>query len=509
MSGIGAIFSESRPLDQAAVTLTKMMDLIAHRGDPSLRVEMHGGSSFAIAAHRLPIYEADHTPQPATDEDHDIHAVLDGGIYNRVEIIGMLVEAGHVFTTGSDAEIVLRSYIQFGNDFAKLIDGTFSFIIVDNRNSIFLLGRDHVGGKPLYYVQHDGFLYAASEMKSLRSVGGEVLPVDPGTVFNGSLSLRYVTYDKSTPLQSPGLEAAKKMVHTLLDNAVQKRLPTDTPVCVMFSGGVDSAIVLHLAMKHHPNVTAISFGLPGSSDIAIAQRYCAENKIRHVIYTFTEDDLIAGIDDAVYYGEFFEKIDAIDSVIAHFGYYVANKLGFRFSICGEGSDEIFAGYDLFKDHPSPHELSLYRLNNLHRTDLQRVDRASMRYGVSVAVPFMDSALVKYVMSLDFSYKLSKGTEKFILREAFRNVLPSYIIGRPKMRMPDGSGVKNTLIDHIKALPAHCPDELTRQLGLIGISDLPSVYFARKYLSYNYPFPVRRFKEVGMDYSESGYFEFIS
>ncbi|WP_323835679.1 asparagine synthase C-terminal domain-containing protein [Photorhabdus africana] len=297
----------------------------------------------------------------------------------------------------------------------------------------------------------------------------EIKPVEPGSIFDGLTSEKYISYDTTIPASSDNVEQAKEKIYSLLDNAVRKRVDTDLPVSIMFSGGIDSTIVLYLAKKYHHDITAISFGLPGSKDIEIAQRYCTENNIKHIIYTFTQEELINNIQDAIYYGEFFEQIDAIDSTIAHFGYYIANRLGFKIALCGEGSDEIFAGYDLFKTYPDPHHLSLYRLNNLHRTDLQRVDRASMRNTVEARIPFMDSALVPYVLSLDFSYKLNNGIEKYILREAFRGKIPEYIIDRPKIRMPDGSGVKNTIIDYVKDIKCNLPRNMVDSLNSIGLT----------------------------------------
>jgi len=285
----------------------------------------------------------------------------------------------------------------------------FAFVIIDNDKNTFLIGRDHVGIKPLYYVQKDNIWYVASEMKSLLSLASDIQTLDPGSVFDGNSTHKYVDYWLHREVSNDTEDVARLKVRELLENAVKSQVDTDLPISVMFSGGLDSAVVLHLAKKYHPNVTAISFGLPGSSDIDIAKRFCSENNIRHIIYTFTEEDLIANIKETIYYSESFEKVDGIDSTIAHFGYYIANKLGFKVSLCGEGSDEIFYGYDLFKDYEDPADLSRYRLTNLHRTDLQRVDRASMRNTVEARVPFMNRSLVRYVLSLKDHLKLRNGT----------------------------------------------------------------------------------------------------
>lgn len=512
MCGIGAIFTSKK---EVALNLEQkigeMMTKIIHRGDQVNFNENLIGRQYALATNRLETIERNKAKQPVSDDECNVHAILDGQIYNCKEIRAELTSKGHYFKGTGDAEVVLRAFLEYGASFVAKLDGMFAFIIYDDSNSTFLIGRDHVGIKPLYYASSKDVWYMSSEMKALTSLGLEAQTLPPGSTFNGESTVRFVDYDRRIPIRADSFDLAVVTVRQLLDAAVKKSVDTDLPIAVMFSGGIDSSIVLNLAHQYHDNVTAITFGLHGSKDIEVAQRYCNENGIRQIVYTFTKQDLINNLDDAIYYGEFFEKIDAIDSAIAHLGYYIANKLGFKVSLCGEGSDEIFCGYDLFKEHPDPRELSFYRLNNLHRTDLQRVDRASMRNSVEARVLFMDSALIQYVLGLDVSYKIKNGIEKYVLREAFRDVLPSYIADRPKIRMPDGSGVKNTVIDYIQAMDqANVSSNINnKKLAELGIFDRPSLYIVQRYLSFNYPFPKARFKQVGKDYSEMGYFKFVS
>ncbi|MDE9442009.1 7-cyano-7-deazaguanine synthase [Xenorhabdus bovienii] len=510
MCGIAAIFTIKKILiEQLDNKLFSMIERIKHRGDLSRFNEHLVKEYVGLATNRLAIVERETATQPVSDEERDIHVILNGQIFNYKKIREKLIKRGHEFKGYGDAEVILKAYIEYDLEFVNMLDGMFAFVIYDNRKSKFLIGRDHVGIKPLYYAKKNDVWYVASEMKAFLALDVEVKTLEPGSLYDGNELYKYTRYDKSIEKSKDCYLVAKQKVRKLMEEAVESQVDTDLPVAVMFSGGIDSAIVLALANKYHSNVTAISFGLPGSDDIKISKKFCEENKIRQIIYTFTEQDLINDIDSAVYYGEFFEKIDSVDSIIANFGYFIANKLGFKVALCGEGSDEIFCGYDLFKTYPSIDELSLYRLNNLHRTDLQRVDRASMRNSVEARVPFMNNQVVRYALSLHESLKINNGVEKYILREAFRDFLPDYIIDRPKIRMPDGSGVKNILIDYVNSVDLQIPKDVLRMLESIGLNDKSSFYFANKYLNNGYHLPDERFKKLGKDYTASGYFDFIS
>ncbi len=184
----------------------------------------------------------------------------------------------------------------------------------------------------------------------------------------------------------------------------------------------------------------------------------------HVVSYLDRAELIGMVPAVVYGAEFFEPIDTMDTCVGWFAYRLAHEHGFKVALCGEGSDEVLAGYDLFKTHPDPDELMRYRVHNLHRTDLQRVDRSSMMNSIETRVPFMDRAVLEFGYTVPMEMKLRDGTEKWILREAFRGDLPPYIADRPKIRMPDGSGLKNTLVEYARQ-PAHVDEDLLHTLGV--------------------------------------------
>ncbi|KAA3506417.1 hypothetical protein GOZ80_17870 [Agrobacterium vitis] len=118
--------------------------------------------------------------------------------------------------------------------------------------------------------------------------------------------------------------------------------------------------------------------------------------------------------------------------------------GFKIALSGDGSDEIFARYGLFKTAKDPYALSTYRLNNLFRTDLQRTDRSSMASSIQCRFPFLDRWLIEFAMAFPFDLKVRTGVEKFVLREAFRGDIPDYMIDRPKIRIPEGIGIHDQI-----------------------------------------------------------------
>jgi asparagine synthase (glutamine-hydrolysing) len=299
-------------------------------------------------------------------------------------------------------------------------------------------------------------------------------------------------------------EATVAELGRLLDDAVCKRVRTDLPIGVIYSAGLDSAVVLGLARRHHPDVTAISVGFPGAPDLEFAARSCAELGVRHVVKHLDYEQLVGSLHEVVRQIETFEVVDIMDAAVIGPAFEAAREAGIKVVLTGDGSDELFAGYELFRDHPDPVALMRYRVMNLHRTDLQRVDRISMRHSVEARVPFLDRAVVDFAWGLPLSLKLRDGIEKWVLRKAIDGIIPHYLAWRPKIRMPQGTGLLFQLIEYARDQPVGLDAELARRLGL----DLPeAAYFLESYLRCGYPLPTSRYRQMGWDFAPNGYFVF--
>lgn len=488
--------------------LKAILRTFVHRGDPECSEEVHAAETFALGTNRLAIVDRQFGKQPVSVADGRVWVAFNGEIYNHKVLHDELVDCGRTFLTQSDTEVIAVGYLEWGLGVLDRLDGIFGFIIIDTKNNTFVAARDHVGIKPLYYVEADATYYFASEQKGLLSVSNQIRTLDPGCFLQDGKVGRYFDIDTVKSVRSfcDSKEDQIARCRDLLTRAVRKQCQTDLPLAVMFSGGIDSSIVLHLARQFHDNVTAFTIGLEGATDVPFAERYCIEHGIPHKVYKLTPEELTSMLPTIASNAEFFEGIDAIDACVAYFGYRLARQNGFKIALCGEGSDEVFAGYDLFKNHPDPDALKQYRVHNLHRTDLQRVDRASMLNSVEARVPFLDRELLEFAYHLPMSMKLKGGVEKWVLREAFRNDLPDYLIDRPKVRMPEGSGVKNILMDFAAAQMKDNPIIVPSDISL----DTPQAqYFYSLYVKAGYCPPLERHRLPGMDYSENGYFAFTS
>lgn len=509
MCGIAAIIDPFVDVEHPAATahrendIVAMLEKIRHRGDPDCFGERRVDTGVALGTNRLAIVDRPNARQPQADSDDCVLVVYNGELYGFEEMRAELEKCGHKFRTDSDTEVLIYAYLEWGERFVNRLDGMFAFVLYDRRQRNFLAARDHIGIKPLYYAIHDGAYYFASEQKCLLDYATEIHTVPPGTYLTKNGAVRYFSLEGKWSTQ-PEHEAVATY-RELLDAAVRKQVQTDLPVAVMFSGGIDSTAVLHLARQHHPAVTAFTIGFEGAADIEVARRYCAEFGVPHVVSYLDKSALFDILPKVVYGAEFFEAIDVMDSCVGYFAYQLAKQHSFKVALCGEGSDEVLAGYDLFKTHPDPAELLKYRVQNLHRTDLQRVDRSSMMNSIETRVPFLDRALLEFAYAVPIRLKLRDGVEKWILREAFKGDLPPYILNRPKIRMPDGSGLKNTLMEYAR----QAVDIDHRILRALTIETPEGAFFLHQYMQAGFPLPTQRFKRPGYDYSSNGYFEFIS
>jgi asparagine synthase (glutamine-hydrolysing) len=481
-----------------------MLREIHHRGDPGNFGEVRSFSTAALGTNRLAIVDRDNGRQPVPSSDGRYWVVFNGEIYNHASLRAELQATGCRFATACDTEVIVNGYQQWGEDVVARLDGVFAFVIFDTETRSWFAARDPMGIKPLYWASQGETVLFASEQKCLVGYAGEINSMPPGHFLSGHRLHRYFDLEEP-PANGKGEDSVVRFRH-LLAEAVRKRVDSDLPIAVMFSGGIDSAAVLHLARQYHPDVTAFTLGFAGAADLKVAKRYCDEFGVRQVICPLREEVVLGLLPRIVHGAEFFEPIDAMDACVAYFGYQRAHEHGFKVALCGEGSDEVLAGYDLFLEHPQPRELMRYRVGNLHRTDVQRVDRASMLNRIEARVPFLDANLLRFSYHLPMDLKLKGATTKWVLREAFRGELPDYVVDRPKVRMPDGVGLHRLLYDHAGRQTARISPSLRRRLG---IENAQQAYFLQLYLDAGFPVPRERFRRPGLDYNADGYFRFVT
>jgi asparagine synthase (glutamine-hydrolysing) len=328
--------------------------------------------------------------------------------------------------------------------------GEFAFAVVDRAADRVYLARDPLGVKPLYWCRHDGHLYAASELKALVPVGGGVCEIPPGHHGWGSAAqdpvvTAYVDLlsmgDGDEPVTDIG-EAARQ-VRAALQDSIRVRLDTDLTVGVILSGGLDSTLTLLHVREMHPDCVAFTIGTPGSDDVSYARRVTRELGVDHEVIELAPGDIrLPDIREAIRMSELTEYGDVINAVISRLLFARVHSCGVKVVLCGDGSDELFGGYEMYRQ-PDPvlrQRLFQHKLHNLGRTELQRVDRTSMGQSVEVRVPFLDLALVRLAMRLPIELKLRDGQDKWILRHAFAGILPGYVRQRPKNPLSHSSGL---------------------------------------------------------------------
>ena len=430
-----------------AMVLDSMLDAIASRGEVR---ETFRAERQQLGTQRLKIVDRERAIQPWSSPDGRWAACYNGEVYNFRSLRSELAALGHVPRSDSDTEVILLSFLEWGECAVHHLRGEFAFAVVDRAADRVYLARDPLGVKPLYWCRHDGHLYAASELKALVPVGGRVCEIPPGHHGWGSPAqdpavTAYVDLlsmgDGDEPVTDIG-EAARQ-VRAALQDSIRVRLDTDLTVGVIFSGGLDSTLTLMHVREMHPDCVAFTIGTPGSDDVSYARRVTRELGVDHEVIELAPGDIrLPDIREAIRMSELTEYGDVINAVISRLLFARVHSCGVKVVLCGDGSDELFGGYEMYRQ-PDPvlrQRLFQHKLHNLGRTELQRIDRTSMGQGVEARVPFLDLALVRLAMRLPIELKLRDGQDKWILRHAFADILPSYVRQRPKNPLSHSSGL---------------------------------------------------------------------
>lgn len=379
MCGIAGEIAFGRTADVAAIAA--MNEVMVPRGPDGAGVVAHG--HLGLGHRRLAIIDLSAAGgQPMSDPTSGLSIAFNGCIYNYPELRRQLQAKGHRFTSHADTEVILRGYLEWGEDVVLHLQGMFAFAITERDSGRLLLGRDRLGIKPLYWSRSADAVRFASSLPALVAGGGVDTRIDPVALHH------YLTFHSVVPAPHTILRGVRKLspgtlmrieadgtttertywepvfardeeragwserdwedaIMAALRTAVERRLVADVPVGALLSGGVDSSLIVGLlaeAGQHGLQTFSIGFESVGGergdefqySDL-IARHYGTDH---HQIRIDTAR-MLPALDGAI--GAMSEPMVSHDCVAF---YLLSEEVSKHVKVVqsGQGADEVFAGY---------------------------------------------------------------------------------------------------------------------------------------------------------------------
>ncbi|MGD1929710.1 MAG: asparagine synthase B [Leptolyngbyaceae cyanobacterium] len=443
MCGIASVFG---PDVSARYDFSSMLSSLVHRGPDDTGVIQE--SNWALGHQRLSIVDVKGGHQPMQAASKRLYSVCNGEIYNFQDLRSRHF-SDYSFRTAADSEVLLPLFQTFGKDLSQYLDGMFSFVVSDDNE--WLAGRDRIGIKPLYYGTTGDSIFFASELKALINCAETIHEFPNGYYYHSQAGLvPYYQLPEVTNFQQD-VETILIDIQQTLAKSVQKRLMSDVPVGVFLSGGLDSSIIAALMKQQVSELHSFAVGLPHSPDLKAARLVAEHLGTTHHEYVYSEAEMQAVLPEVIYYLESYDPALVRSAIPC----YIVSQLAsqhVKVVLSGEGADELFAGYSYFADYDDPaalHEESVAILQGLHNLNLQRVDRMTMAHSLEGRVPFLDVDFIECCLQIDPQLKLYStfGSEKWLLRKAFEDLLPKEIVWRDKMEFAQGCASSGVLEKH--------------------------------------------------------------
>ncbi len=317
--------------------------------------------------------------QPMSNRDRSIWLTYNGEIYNYLDLKKELADKGHEFVSGTDTEVILHLYEEYGPAAVERLNGMFAFALWDDREGCLILARDRYGIKPLYYAEVDGRLAFASEVKALLELRGmprevhlpalvdyftfqntfggttlfkDIRLLEPGhllIVKDGRMERRRYWDFNFEPVEESNEERCRERLRYLLEETIKRQLISDVPVGAYLSGGMDSGSITAMAAQSVPrlmtftggfdltNVSGFELGFDERKD---AEVLSALYKTEHFQMVFHAGDLEWALPRVIW------AIEDLRVGMCYPYYYTARLAGrfVKVVLAGTGGDEIFAGY---------------------------------------------------------------------------------------------------------------------------------------------------------------------
>jgi asparagine synthase (glutamine-hydrolysing) len=363
-----------------------MLAMIRHRGPDQFGIYLDENVGLGNA--RLSIIDLVGGQQPISNEDETLWIVLNGEVFNYVELRPQLEARGHRFVTNSDTEVIVHLYEDYGPDCLRYLNGQFAIAIWDTKTQTLFLARDRVGVRPLFYTLADGALIFGSEIKAILSdprVRAEVDLVSlnqvftfwsvqtPHTIFRNILEvppghyllakqgqvtvepywqLSFPLAETSSGPQSSGrnLESYVEEFRSLLVDAARIRLRADVPVGAYLSGGIDSSVIAAITRNYthtHLDTFSIAFSDPDFDESIYQYRMADYLGTEHQVIRATYEDIGRVFPDVIWHAEtpLLRTAPAPMFLLSR----LVRQNNYKVVLTGEGADEFLAGYDIFKE----------------------------------------------------------------------------------------------------------------------------------------------------------------
>ncbi|MGE3730085.1 MAG: asparagine synthase (glutamine-hydrolyzing) [Lysobacterales bacterium] len=549
--------------------LTRMLDAIHHRGPDDRGSYFDADAGLALGHLRLSIIDLSAAAhQPMRDAASGVVLVYNGEVYNFRALRAELQALGHGFVSSGDSEVVLKAYLQWGVASFARFGGMFALALWDPRSAVLHLARDAMGMKPLYFAAQSGGLVFASEVKAFKQVPGMRLRASAtglrqylefGYVFDDQLSVfegirklppgcraevrrgqpprieRFFTAPAPDPLDRRGEAERVDELQSVLAEVTAQHLIADVPLGLLLSGGLDSSLIAALASRQGP-LTTISMGF---ADSAVDERPQARQVAefigsRHLEVLITPQQVMAEASQGAW---------VFDDLFADWGtlttrllYRRCREMGVKVVLVGEGADELFGGYDVFR---TPDRLGLWQQFRLYQRYagrrygsqfgnfrrvfkhcleagqgdpfhavrlfesrqqlpnqyVMKVDKASMAESIEARAPYLDRRVAELAYRTPRAWLLRGGENKYLLRALARRekLLPEATSMRPKF----GASLAASWMDDSPEFRVFARERLldgvwTRRLGLApAMRD----YFERGRAGYRLPRALSIFRNL--------------
>lgn len=497
MCGINFIYNPSLSSTKLTAQICLMNSLVKHRGPDDSQYLVN--KPYALGFNRLTIVGGLEGQQPIYNIDNTCILICNGEIFNYLELKNKFFPT-EKFNTTSDVEIILHLYNKFGTDLVNYLEGQFAFVLVDNVREVVFFARDKYGINPIFFYSDKETFAISSEIKALtfsnicKSTKLDTEAIADTLFFYGTRKFstcfknikqipagHYGVYDlgSKTINTKRYWKFSKKNNHKtqlsnikkILKESIEKRLQGDSPVGVYLSGGLDSSIVSAVCNKiQKPVAFSISFKNKKYDEAPFQRRVSKYLSLENVTVHIENKDILNNLVKTIYHCE--TPLTRTAPIPLYLLSQAVKKRNIKFVLCGEGADELFMGYPVFRKSLSSIE-DKYQANNklspffkdkrirnkIKKTFLSLIgqkgrkdinlrqieietklsnyllsnqgDRMSMSHGVEQRFPFLDSHVTNFAEALTEKDLIENGQGKILLRNEFKDILPSAILSREK------------------------------------------------------------------------------